>query len=80
MNIRYYNACVRQHSFSESEKANFFINFLWCSLKTFFNNARNGMEFEEMAEMMVREFNSDSGQLQVQGMLETFRLAKDMSE
>ena len=46
----------------------------------FFNNARDYMSFEEMGRMMTGKYTSDSRQLQVQGMLETLRLDKHMSE
>ena len=81
MTLRDYNVCARQHRLSIRQKADFFINVLSGPARTFFfNNARDDMSFEEMARMMVREYNSDSHQLQVQGMLETLRLDKHKSE
>ena len=81
MTLRDYNVCTRQHRLSARQKADFFINVLSGPARTFFfNNARDDMSFEEMAQMMVMEYNSDSRQLQVQGMLETLRLEKHMSE
>ena len=38
------------------------------------------MSFEKMAKIMVDEYNSDSRQLQVQGMLETLRSERYMAE
>lgn len=81
MTLRDYNVCARQHRLSARQKAEFFINVLSSPARTFFfNNARNDMTFEEMANMMVREYNSDARQLHVQEMLETLRLDKHMSE
>lgn len=38
------------------------------------------MDFAEMAEMIFSDYNSDALQPQAQGILETFRLDKYMSE
>ena len=81
MTLRDYNVCFRQHRLSTNQKAEFFINVLSGPARTFFfNNARDDMSFEEKARIMTGEYNSDSRQLQVQGMLETLRLDKHMSE
>ena len=80
MTLRDYNVCARQHRLNARQKADFFINILAGPARTFFfNNARDDMGFDEMAPMMSGEYNSDSRQFQVQGMLETLRLDKHMS-
>lgn len=67
--------------FQSEAKAKDFDQLSMVQLEThFFINARDDMAFEGIKEMMVREFKSDAGQLQLQGMPETLRLAKDMSE
>ena len=81
LTIRDYNVCARQHKLTPKQKADFFVNVLADPARTFFfNNARDDMTFEQMADMMVKEYNSDARQLQVQGMLETLRLDKYMAE
>ena len=81
LTIRDYNVCARQHKLSQKQKADFFVNVLADPARTFFfNNARDDMTFDEMARMMVKEYNSDARQLQVQGILETLRLDKYMAE
>ena len=75
MTLRDFNVCARQHRLSNRQKADFFINVLAGPARTFFfNNATDTMDFEEMAKMMVLEYNSDARQLQFQGRLETLRL------
>ena len=81
MTLRDFNVCVRQHRLSDRQKADLFINVLaGPARKFFFNNATDTMNFEEMAKMMVLEYNSYARQLQVQGRLETLRLERHMSE
>ena len=79
--IRDYSVCARQHRLSRAQLADYFVNVLEGPARTFFfNNARNDMSFDDMAEMMVKEYNSDARQLQVQGTLEILRLDKYMTE
>ena len=81
LSIRDYNVCARQHNLTTKQKADFFINVLADPARTFFfNNADDNMIFDEMARMMIREYNSDARQLQVQGRLDTLRLDKCMAE
>lgn len=73
--IRDYNICARHHKLNRSLEVDFFVNFLTVTTRNIsFNNYRDGKTFEEMAKMMMREYNSDSRQLQVQGMVENLRL------
>lgn len=62
-------------------KSDFFVNVLadhaW---NFFFYNARDEMTFDEMAAMMIKEYNSDARQLQVRSTLENLRLDKYMAE
>ena len=81
MTFRDFNFRARQHRLSDRQKADFFINVPAGPARTFFfNNATDTMDFEEMAKMMVLEYNSEARQLQVQGRLETLRLERHMSE
>lgn len=64
MTVRDYNICARQNCLSASQKADYFVNILNGSAsKFFFNKARDDMSFEQMAEMMVTEFNSNARQI-----------------
>ena len=79
--LRDYNVCTRQHKLSPTQQADYFVNILEGPARTFFfNHARSDMNFQEMAAMMIREYNSDARQLQVQGTLELLRLDKFMSK
>ena len=81
MVLRDYNVCARQLKLSHRQKADYFSNILDGPARTFFfNNARDDMSFGEMASMMLKEFNSNSRQLQAQGTLEALRLDKFMAE
>lgn len=46
----------------------------------FLNNSRDNMYLTVMKRVMIVEYNSEERQLQVQGMLETFRLDRYMRE
>lgn len=75
LTIRDYIVCVRQRKFTPNQKADLFINTLADPARTyFFNLARDNMSFEEMAAMMVSQYNNGARQLKVQGVLETLRL------
>ena len=79
--IRDYLVCAQQHKLSEAQRAEYFVNIFEGPARTFFlNNAQNGMAFEQLANMMIREYNSDARQLHVQGILEGLRLRKFMVE
>ena len=79
--LRDYAVCARQHKLSRTQLAEYFVNILDGPARTFFfNNAQEGMSFEDMGNMMLREYNSDARQLHVQGILEGLRLKKLMEE
>ena len=81
LTLRDYNICSRQHRLSPSQKADYFVNILDGPARTiFFNNAQDDMSFEQMAEMMVAEFNSNARQIQVYGILSTLRISSMMAE
>ena len=81
MTLRDYNICARQHRLTQSQKADYFVNILDGPARTFFfNNSSESMPFEEMAEMMIGEFNSNSRQLQVYGRLTTLRIERVITE
>ena len=81
MVLRDYSICARQHKLTHSQKADYFVNVLDGPARTFFfNNARNDMTFADMANMMLREYNSDARQLHVQGRLEGLRWQEFMLE
>ena len=81
MTIRGHNVCAGQHRFTEKQKSVFFVNVLVDPARTFFfNDAQDDMSFDEIARIMIREYNSDARQLSLQGMLETLRLEKYISE
>ena len=78
--LRDYNIYSRQHRLSASQKADYFEFLAWPSSMLsivnilddpartlLFNNARDNMSFEHMAEMMVAEFNSNARQIQLYG-------------
>lgn len=61
-----YNACARQHQLSVRQKSDFFVKALSGSARTFFlRNARDNMSFTEMPRVMIGEYNSDAGHLQM---------------
>lgn len=81
MTIRDYNISARQHKLSRRQKADFFsIVFEGAARTFFFNNAREDMAFEELVDLMVKEYNSDARQLQVQRRLENLRLETFMAD
>ena len=81
LTLRDYNVCSRQHRLSTTQKADYFVNLLDGPARTFFfNNARDDMQFEEMAEMMTKEFNSNARQIQVYGILSKLRINSIMTE
>ena len=81
LTLRDYNICSRQHRLSPSQKADCFVNILDGPARTFFfNKAQDDMSFEQMAEMMVAEFNSNARQIQVYGILSTLTISSMMAE
>ena len=81
MTLRDYNGCAPQFRLNAGQKADLFINVLAGLARTFFyNNARDYMGFDEMAAMISGEYNRDSRQLQVRGLLETLLLDNQMYE
>ena len=68
LTLRDYNVFSRQHRLYTTQRADYFVKLLDGPARTFFfNNARDDMQFEEMAEMMTKAFNSNARQIQVYG-------------
>lgn len=66
LTLRDYNVCARQHNPTLNQKAYFFVNVLAHPARPFFfNHARDDMSFDEMAQLIIDEYNSNSRQLRV---------------
>ena len=79
--LRDYEACARQHQLTAAQKAEYFINTLEGPARTYhLNHFVFGMTYDEVAEMMRREYDSDSRQLQVQNKLECINLETFMAD
>lgn len=73
--------CAIQRCITSQEKEDLFV----CvredpACNFFFNNARDNMSFDEMAMMMVEEYNSNARQLRVRKKLVMLRLDRYMAE
>ena len=81
MKIRVYNVCAIQLQLSEYQKADFFVNVFSGPARTFFfENARNDMTYDDVATLIVQEYDSDARQLQVHSELDNLRLDVHMAE
>ena len=74
LTLQEYEQCSIQYSLNENQRAALFINVLDYPARTFFlTNFRPGMSFLEIKAMMVKEYNSNSRQIQVRRALQSLR-------
>ena len=78
--LRDYEACAHQHRLTPAQKAEYFMNVLEGPARTYLlNKYAQGMAYEHVVQLMRREYDSDSRQLQVQSTLECLNLDTFMS-
>ena len=64
--LRDYEACAHQHRQTPAQNAEKFMNVLEGPARTYLlNNYAQGMAYEQVVQLMKREYDSDSRQLQV---------------
>ena len=81
LKLRDYNVCSLQHRLSTTQKSDYFVNLLDGPARTFFfNNGQDEMQFEEMAQMMTKDFNSNARQIQVYGIISKLHITSVMAE
>lgn len=79
--LKLYSICTRKHRLSQAQKADFFVYILKGSAgKFFFENVSDGMQYNEIVQIMLNEYVSDAEQMQVKGTRETLRLRSFMKE
>lgn len=73
--IRDYEACAHQHRLIPCQKAEYFMNIVEGSARTFFLNPYSpSMTLKEVCNIMIQGYDSDSRQLQAQYTLEGLKL------
>ena len=78
--LRDYDACAHQHRLAPAQKAEYFMNVLEGPAHTYLlNNYSQEMAYGQVVELMKREYDSDSRQLQVQSTLECLNVDAFMS-
>ena len=78
--IQYYYACARQHRLTAVQKADYFMNVLEGPARTFLlNHYKPGVSYNQVCELMNREYDSESRQLQVHSTLDGLNLDVFMS-
>eukprot|EP00171_Calliarthron_tuberculosum_P009544 IDg9544t1 len=66
LTIRDYKQCAEMYQLTNEQKDSYFINTLGDPARTFYlNNYKRGMNFEQVSELMVDKYNSNSKQIQV---------------
>ncbi len=79
--LRDYETCARQHRLTPNQAAEYFVNSLDGPARTFLlSHFAPGMSYVQVADMMRKEYDSDSRQLQVQSRLEGLKLDSFMLE
>lgn len=76
-----YEICTRQYSLADRQKSDFFIPaFEGAARRFFMETISTSMQFNLMCTTMEKEYNSDARKLQVNGILELFRLRSFMQD
>lgn len=79
--VRDYEICAKQIRLTSQQKTDFFINiFEGAARDFFFENCRDDMSFSQLAEVMVREYDSDARRLAIQSELEILTMEKFMRD
>lgn len=79
--MKLYAICSCQHRLSLSQKADFYVHvFEGSARKFFFENIEETMSYNEMAQVMLKEYVGDARQMHVKGTLETLPLRSFMKE
>eukprot|EP00171_Calliarthron_tuberculosum_P009169 IDg9169t1 len=80
MHLRDYENCARQHRLSPTQKADYLVNSLGGTARNFMLSIFvPGMTFDDTSSLMLREYDSDSRQLQVQSSLKGLKLGSFMT-
>lgn len=79
--MKLYGICSRQYHLTQPQKADFLVHvFEGAARKFFFENTSETMPYNEMVQVMLKEYVSDARQMQAKGTLETLRLRSFMQE
>ena len=79
--IRDYDVCAMQQALRPKQKAEYFINVFSGSARDFFfDNCTTSMNYIELVQVMLSEYDSDARQLEAQSELEMLSIEKIMRE
>ncbi len=79
--LRYYEIVCKQQNLGDSQKSSYFIHALEDPAESFFiESFSDNMTFDDIKTFMLKEYNKDGRQIQIQSKLDSLRIGKFMRD